>query len=426
MDFISGDFDKEIGFWIKNAPYIWVSDHTKEQCKRIYIIPKDYEYKLAAFDTENNITDVSSIDNNLLLRTYCMLPLGNKGCNMVRNCFLVRTDVFDAGHDITPLGCVATQGCLHNIRVEGQPMVVSEPYNLYPNIMVVDPETNYSKQISTYIIQEPEKQEKYIPKNVRNINPPIVRRLVPDYLPSKVVYNADSYRIAQKITKDSRRNISVKDMLISFYNTHSSDTEEVWSTNKNANAKYYEWFTKYTREFQNPTYVDIGCGSGKDALVISKEINAKSTTCVDVKDSRVSSAKDLEFLLIKEDAPINMENNTIDVVTLFHTIHHMKDAESRLRDIYRILAPKGLLIIKDHNVDSELVADNVTFEHFVYSIGEGEATVNDENTYKNIMPMYYYSAHNVDAYLKNIGFDRLYLNTYNNPTHTYNAVYKKR
>jgi SAM-dependent methyltransferase len=391
-------------------PYTWVPGKTVEESKRIYKPTVIDSTAIYVFD-EKDDKQVYPFDNDTDM-TYSILPLSKRGCNLVRNCFLIDTN---------------SKGTLHQTRIEGKSQRdyhkkknikdVQEKLKLYalpPILIVVDPETNFTNEIPLYTINEGQKSFEKQQKQ---------QRLTPDFMPSKVIYNKDSHSIAQKITRDRRKNTSTKELLEAFYKTHVS--EETWSTNKSVNPKYYEWFTKYTQTFEHPTYVDIGCGSGKDASLISKEIHASTILCADVKDSRTLEAKSLNFLLIHEDQPLEIDDVSIDIVTLFHTIHHMKDAESRLKDIYRVLITGGLLIIKDHNVETQTDADNVTFEHFVYSIGEGEATPNDEETYRDILPMFYYSAENVTNYLLGMGFEKLYVHTYNNATKTYNAVFRK-
>lgn len=257
------------------------------------------------------------------------------------------------------------------------------------------------------------------PKN-EHVGSSCMKTLTPTYRPKEIVYTKDSLFIAQKITQD--KNPNIKEILTHFYKKKIG--QPIWSTNKTANANHYSWFLKYS-EAKNPVYVDIGCGSGNDTVLISKELNASKTLCVDVEDSRVNDAKSLNFMLIKKEIPLVVGTGTVDVVTLFHTLHHMEDATSRLQDINRMLKKGGILVIKDHDTETELDAENVTFEHFVYSIGEGEATVNDEKTYKDILPMYYYSANSVVNFLESCGFKKLYCNTYKNPTRTYNAVFQK-
>jgi SAM-dependent methyltransferase len=519
------DFDKDIGFWIKNVPYVWVNGETIEECKRFYIL--DSIKFMSVFDENNFIVGGNVNSSN---KTFSILPLRTNSCKIVRNCFLL--------HNFG--------NAKNNVRVEGNELSekVSNSSNFDFIFNIVDPKTNYQQRIFCYTlifsnpkysspfdvdipillktmettkkfhnIKEAAKLMNLDNKNVKrvhlealsscynklgnsnmsqtlteiikDVNPNYEIRdkgefgwryeypesvvsahilynmviknrfeynqninrgnamnkgrkstnrvtqtyvikcnssleLSPTFIPKRVVYTKDSLFIAQKITRD--KTTDIKKMLDEFYKKKVN--QSIWSTNKNANASYYSWFLKFCT-IKMPVYVDIGCGSGSDTVLISKELGASKILCADVADARVGDAKNLDFMAIKKGANLAIDESSVNVVTLFHTLHHMEDASSRLKDIKRILNKGGILIIKDHDTQTELDAENVTFEHFVYSIGEGEATVKDEDTYKDIMPMYYFSSTNVVNFLEMIGFKKLYCVTYKNPTKTYNAVFQK-
>lgn len=522
------DFDNDIGFWIKNVPYVWVNGKTIEECKRFYIL--DLSKFIAVFDEDNFIVGGDTENIKPSNKTYSILPLSVGNCEIVRNCFLL----YNFG---TPK---------NNVRVEGKKLSenISDSLNSDFFFNIVDPKTNYQQRIFYYtsIFSNPKYSSPFeveVPillntregtkkfrnikeaanimnldnKNikrvhldalshyytkfgrsnmsqtlteiVKDINPNYEIRdkgnfgwsyeypesivsahilynmviknkceyaqnvdrgktinkrgksanrvtqtyvikgnsspeLSPTFIPKRVVYTKDSLFIAQKITRD--KTTDIKKILEDFHKKKVN--QPIWSTNKNANASYYSWFLKFCT-IKMSVYVDIGCGSGSDTVLISKELGASKTLCADVEDARVGDAKNLNFMAVKKGVNLPIEESSVDVVTLFHTLHHMEDASSRLKDIKRILNKGGILIIKDHDTQTELDAENVTFEHFVYSIGEGEATVKDEDTYKDIMPMYYFSSTNIVNFLERIGFKKLYCVTYKNPTKTYNAVFQK-
>jgi len=85
----------------------------------------------------------------------------------------------------------------------------------------------------------------------------------------------------------------------------------------------------------------------------------------------------------------------------------------------------GILIIKDHDINSTEDANNVSFEHFVYSIGEADAKVTDVDHYNEIEPMYYYPAFYVRNYLKNLGLQEIHFEAYTGPTKVYFAIFRK-
>jgi ubiquinone/menaquinone biosynthesis C-methylase UbiE/16S rRNA G966 N2-methylase RsmD len=242
-----------------------------------------------------------------------------------------------------------------------------------------------------------------------------------------VVYNNDSLKIAQKVTKDYKTN-NLQNILVNFTNKYKG---QQWLIHKNADIKQYYKFIDFIPSLQDfpsspierPVYMDIGAGNGETLVLIGGDIGAKRKIAVDVADIRTN--KNSEFILLKVFEPINMPDKSVNIVSLFHSLHHMVDAEYRLKDISRILKNNGLLFLKDHNVEANKDKDNVTFEHFVYSLGEGKATINDMQIYNQIEPMYYYSEEQVTKYLESIGFERLFIDEYRNLTKTYDAVYIK-
>ena len=95
------DFDNEVGFWIKNIPYLWAQGADIHTSKRFYLL-KDHGLEL--FDEDNNLVDVTSRSDirsqkspnrrlSTSKETFSLIstPQGDKRCIFVRNYFLVWT-----------------------------------------------------------------------------------------------------------------------------------------------------------------------------------------------------------------------------------------------------------------------------------------------------------------------------------------------
>jgi hypothetical protein len=91
------DFDNEVGFWIKNVPYLWARGDTILTSKRFYLL-KDHGLEL--FDEKNNLTDVRSRQNiksidkkriSTSKETFSLIPTEDVKCSFIRNYFLVWT-----------------------------------------------------------------------------------------------------------------------------------------------------------------------------------------------------------------------------------------------------------------------------------------------------------------------------------------------
>lgn len=96
------------------------------------------------------------------------------------------------------------------------------------------------------------------------------------------------------------------------------------------------------------TLLDVGAGTG-DFLVAAKqsgwhvlgiEPNAKAKALAQSK--QISFAKDIE----------SVEDNSMDVITMWHVLEHVPDLENNITQLKRILKPDGVLIIAVPNFKS--------------------------------------------------------------------------
>jgi ubiquinone/menaquinone biosynthesis C-methylase UbiE len=124
---------------------------------------------------------------------------------------------------------------------------------------------------------------------------------------------------------------------------------------------------------------------------------------------------------------MNIPDESVDFATIFHVIHHAVDAESRLKDIARVMKPGGILLLKDHDVRTVVDASNVDFEHLVYDVGTTDKKLSElVEKYHEIEPMYYFNSDQIRAFLENNGFSTLFLEVGKGPTRVYRAAFEKK
>ncbi len=106
--------------------------------------------------------------------------------------------------------------------------------------------------------------------------------------------------------------------------------------------------------------LDIGCGTG---LLSLKFLEAAECTIdgIDLSEDMLNIWKDkIEKLNLSNRVKIKsgnaenleFEDSTFDIVASTVTMHHVKDKQPTLNQIYRILKPKGRFIIGDLDVDT--------------------------------------------------------------------------
>lgn len=117
------------------------------------------------------------------------------------------------------------------------------------------------------------------------------------------------------------------------------------------------------------TYLDIGCEDCEMPRLIGEGIGAKRVKCINIDEWSGSyglnrSGCDFEYY---NGVNIPLKANSVDVLSLFMTLHHVKDINGLISNIYRVMKPNGVLLINEHNVGVGDRNDNnrLIFEHFL-------------------------------------------------------------
>lgn len=252
--------------------------------------------------------------------------------------------------------------------------------------------------------------------------------LVAGYKSTKQDFTIDvesKTKILRKIVGGSR-GASILSVLKAY---HGSAREySKWGVNKSADKffQYNSGLFKYVPETVTG-YIDLGCGDGLDVMTVGTRYAVEKPICADIADNRDPKySQGSSLIKLDIGIPMDIPDASVNLVTAFHVIHHAEDAEFRLKDVARVLSPDGVLLLKDHNVESAEDASNVDFEHFVYDAASGDHSLESMiASYHEIAPMWFFSAEAVTAYLISIGFEKLYLETGHGPTKIYRAAFKK-
>jgi SAM-dependent methyltransferase len=97
------------------------------------------------------------------------------------------------------------------------------------------------------------------------------------------------------------------------------------------------------------TYLDVGTSEGKitEHVVKELEIPADEAFGVDVVNQPPNPA----FTFKKIDGEhLPFDDNFFDLITVFQAVHHFSHQKEMLDEIWRVMKPDGLLVLRDHNV----------------------------------------------------------------------------
>jgi ubiquinone/menaquinone biosynthesis C-methylase UbiE len=102
--------------------------------------------------------------------------------------------------------------------------------------------------------------------------------------------------------------------------------------------------------------LEVGCGAGYGIVQISKIFNPKEYYAFDINQKMISLSaakvkkKELNVQLFLGDVlKTGLPSNKFDVVFVFTVLHHVEGWRDALKEINRVLKPKGLLLINEIN-----------------------------------------------------------------------------
>lgn len=94
--------------------------------------------------------------------------------------------------------------------------------------------------------------------------------------------------------------------------------------------------------------LDIGAGTGEFLLVAKKDGWQTTGLEPNNKAKKIATDKGISFV----EKTKELENNTFDVISMWHVLEHVPDLEEQINELKRLLKPSGTLIIAVPNFKS--------------------------------------------------------------------------
>lgn len=94
--------------------------------------------------------------------------------------------------------------------------------------------------------------------------------------------------------------------------------------------------------------LDIGCGTGEFIF----EANKRGWKVFGFEPNFSASSLAKEKGLNLVDNTKNIEENSLDVITMWHVLEHVHDLDEQIKELYRLLKPDGKLVIAVPNYNS--------------------------------------------------------------------------
>lgn len=141
-------------------------------------------------------------------------------------------------------------------------------------------------------------------------------------------------------------------------------------------------------------YLDIGCGTASKTVLFTKYMGflPSNVHCTDIQSWGPYGENKLKipfaFEYIK-DGYLNYNDNSFDFITCIFTLHHIKEMEAFIREIYRVMKPGGRLMIIEHSAYTDCDKLLIHIQHLLYSgIYDGRIDYIENPDYINLFNMY--------------------------------------
>lgn len=129
---------------------------------------------------------------------------------------------------------------------------------------------------------------------------------------------------------------------------------EEFTNSSNSYSNKIEWpaIKKLVPNLENKEIIDLGCGTGRFSFLF-EQFKPKRIIGIDISDKMINMAEDIakgknsRVSFIKSDIEnlSNIQSNSIDFVFSSTVLHYIKNLEGIMKEMYRVLKPKGTCIL---------------------------------------------------------------------------------
>jgi ubiquinone/menaquinone biosynthesis C-methylase UbiE len=109
--------------------------------------------------------------------------------------------------------------------------------------------------------------------------------------------------------------------------------------------------------------LDYGCGPGNYTIAAAELVGPSGKVyAVDIHAhaiSEVQNKADIKGLrnvqTILTDCNTKLSDSSVDIVLLFYVLHDFKNPDAIIKELNRVLKPRGVLLVIDHKLENEKV-----------------------------------------------------------------------
>ena len=242
-------------------------------------------------------------------------------------------------------------------------------------------------------------KSKYVILPELQINLPVQTYFMPNTL--QQIKNVDKKELENLMNKNR-----LKDGFSQIYNPLKNDLEiYIELQNKLVSSKEdvdrgsirINQTKELLSKMRNITYVDFGGSDGtiSSALTSYMKIPKEKSFSVDIENwfnlSNIAKYNNITYIRVKENNPLEFKDNSVDFITCFQVLHHIKNFQFVISEFKRILKPGGIILLREHDCRNDGDRMLIDVEHSVNEITQRHLDRCNAEKYLNDYEAYYES-----------------------------------
>lgn len=212
-----------------------------------------------------------------------------------------------------------------------------------------------------------------------------IERLISNILYKYTKINNPRKWMRQNKYKSDRKFYEILSKLNNIENNTSNNLASTREKLRKGNYKL-----KHIRKllpYDTKKYLDFGGSDGSNASMIGYELGLKKSDILVIDQDewigvKINPRTDITFKNV--DYLKKIKNNTFDLITCFHVLHHIPEIKETVEELKRIIKPGGTILISEHDCYNDEFANLLDVEHELFDI-----VVNKSVTYDEFKKLYY-------------------------------------
>jgi len=182
-----------------------------------------------------------------------------------------------------------------------------------------------------------------------------------------------------------------------------------YNKHHSAHNNFMQIISHYSGITHNYKIMDIGCGTGNETINLFKSFNCRVIGIEPANDMLKVGEKNEEKIdwIIGSAEEIPLNNNSVDIITSFFSIHHFNDINKSFQEFNRVLTPNGKIFI--FSISHSQMKSSLEYKFFPELLYADLARVPSISSLKESLALHHFSTTAIETEYETRKIDEKYL-----------------